>query len=121
MTASSQVVLLLHYHLLSKATERGFLYLFQHMSAVESEFKNHALQMLNNSALLAVGAIFNDGSMSMIPLPNAGGRVGWSCCLFAIARTSEGVISWFKTSVTLSRSAQAGIYQSRQTALSEKE
>ena len=88
MIPSSQVALLLHCHLLSKATERGLSYLFQNMSLVQGGVKNHALQMLNNSALLAVGATFNDGSMSIIPLPNAVGRVGSVCHLFAIARTS---------------------------------
>jgi hypothetical protein len=38
--------------------------------------RNHALQMLNNSALLAVGAIFNDDNRSVIPLPNEGSRIG---------------------------------------------
>jgi hypothetical protein len=46
------------------------------MSAVQSGVENHALQMLNNSALLAVGATFNDGNKSIIPLPNEGGRIG---------------------------------------------
>jgi hypothetical protein len=77
MIPSSQAALLLHCHLLSKATERVLSYLFQHMSAVHGGVKNHALQMLNNSALLAVGATFNAGSKSVIPLPNAGGRIGW--------------------------------------------
>jgi len=76
MIRSSQAALLLHCHLLSKATERGLSYLFQHMSAIQGGVENHALQMLNNSALLAVGATFNDGSKSIIPLPNEGGRIG---------------------------------------------
>jgi len=46
------------------------------MSAIQGGVENHALQMLNNSALLAVGATFNDGSKSIIPLPNEGGRIG---------------------------------------------
>lgn len=76
MIPSSQVALLLHYHLLSKATERGLLYLFPYISAMQGGVEHHGLQMLNNSTLLAVGATFNDGSKSIIPLPKAGGRIG---------------------------------------------
>jgi hypothetical protein len=72
--------------------------------------------MLNNSALLAVGATFKDGSTSIIPFPNAGGRVGCSSNFFAISKVSKGVISWFKTLGISSRSAQAGICESRHTA-----